>query len=158
MLESRLQPRDGVGPDTRVLHAECSREIHRQLALAAGVVDRDELARRRAARLLEERQACGELVERVDRQHAITVVECAIGRVIARDCAAVRECHRSACRRAPDFEHHDGNLPKLCFVERCNESGRVAHGFQEKPDDPRLRLSERVIEVVGGARDQLLPG
>ncbi len=73
----------------------------------------------------------------------------------APECAATIAAPRP--RRA-DGQRHHRHVGRRSPGQPRAEQLRRAHRLQQQRDDARLRLVQRVVQVVGRARDQLLPG
>ena len=105
-------------------NAGALREVDEHLALAAGIVDRDERSGAGPAAGREEEQRARELVERLDADHAVTVEQRLVGEIAAGHRAGVGERRRGGGLGAPELERDDGNVALRGLFERSRESPR----------------------------------
>ena len=127
-------------------------EIDQHFALAAGIADRDEAARRDAAIRGQQQQRGGEFVERLDPYHAVAIEQRAKGEVAAGDRARMGERARRRRLGSTDLERHDGNAALGRALERLREALRIARRFEKQADDLHLRPFDGIGDVIGDRR------
>ena len=106
----------------------------------------------------EQLEQVGHLVEVLDAQQAVRLDQRLPGRVAAGEGTRVRADQRRARRGATDSEEHDRYVARSGAVQCRAQPLRFAHGLEQQRDDAGLVEVEGVVEIVGGRRDQLLPG
>ena len=137
-------------------HAFDRGEVDEHLADAARIEHRGDAALGRTALVRHQHHGRGHLLNIVDAGDAVAVEHRLIGRVVARDGARMADRQRGALGGAPDLEDDDGHVARARLLEPGDEALGVAHGLEEHRDQPRRGPVERIIEVIGRGRHQLL--
>ena len=125
-------------------------KIDEQLAFPAGIADRHEPARPGAPFRRKQQQGRGELVERLDPDHAVALEQSVVGEIAARERACMGKRRGSRRLGAADLERHDRDAA-LCRAQSsaCGEGLWIARRLDEEADDLHLRPFDRIGDVVG---------
>ncbi len=117
MIEVLAQHGGGRLVDLRERDPDVGGQVDHQLALAAGVEDRREATGRGLAVVREEEGGGGELVERLDRHHAVALEHRLVGRVVAGDRPGVAQREFGCRGRASGLEGDDGDAAISGFAQ-----------------------------------------
>ncbi len=164
-LETGVQQRPdallGGGGQGGERHPHPVREVGHQHALGTRVVHRRDAGAgpdpSHPSTGGEDLEQVGHLVEVGHPQQAVRLGQRLPGGVTAGEGAGVRGYHRGGHRCAADREQDDRHVLGGRSRQRPPQPHRLVQGLEHERDDPRLGPVERVLDVVGGAGDDLLP-
>ena len=134
------------------------REVGHQRAFGPGVVHGRHTAASRSPSRREQLERVGELRKIAHVHRAGGGAEGLPCRVFTGQCTRVRSDHRAAARRSAHGEDHHRYILLGGAQQGLPQPRHTARRLHQQRDDPRFGIVERIVDIVGGVRHELLPG
>ena len=145
-------------PDRRTRTLQFVREVGHQRAFGPRVVHRRNTAAARPPSRGEQFEGVGELRQIAHMHRAGGGAEGLPRRMFACQRPRVRGDHRASARRPADGEHDHRHVLLGGAQQRPAQPRDRARRLQQQRDDPRFGIVQRIVDIVGGVRHELLSG